>query len=340
MKQIRIPKILKRVILYGLPVVAISLSGYAIYIDDIHYKNAQSFELKQYEQLTYPHIQHQETLDLINKLQDRMERCWFYVNSTSSVIYTDSAETDNYVDAIIKVQEMIDSAEKAWAEKNYENAKSAVKDANLLLDDIPVTYSIINPAPGVVDIKDSIDLSGVISTSIVVTSRDGHFEIYIERGLSAYGPVGEPLSDIVILPMTAPPPSPEPYVYISPIYDIQPRGATFSEPIAISWNYSTYYLPSENVSSNLFVAYLDEDGTWVQSGIPSINESTKIINCKAQRFAPFVILYSESGIPVPPPSPIPESNWYLFGLGIVVVTIGAVVVLLLSGRGMKTKQSH
>ena len=141
-------KALKIIVMFVFPVTALIVSGIAIYLDHIHFK--ESIELSQYaietekqhyEELTKPHTQHEEIYDKLSRLDNEIET---YRNIYSPLIYPEE-EIDNLLDILNHVERLRNEADEAWRYRDYDKADKLINEAYNELAKIPLPM----PAPPV-----------------------------------------------------------------------------------------------------------------------------------------------------------------------------------------------
>jgi hypothetical protein len=102
-------------------VIALGLSGYAIYADNAHY-----------QELIKPHAQHDEIRDRLVRLDDKIERAEQSINARQ-YFGEDVTEPQNN---LIKATELRDQAELAWDKGDYTEADRLIKEAYDILQKI------------------------------------------------------------------------------------------------------------------------------------------------------------------------------------------------------------
>ena len=132
----RILNKLKKILISLTPLLALGaiiISICALVIDNVHFNQEFEAQAQQYQELTLPNIQHQQTLDMLNRLDARIQRSEDWVQSWSRL----NKPVQNYLDNLSLVQTIINNAEKSWRDSDYTQAKDLINQANNLLDDIP-----------------------------------------------------------------------------------------------------------------------------------------------------------------------------------------------------------
>jgi len=147
-----------------------------------------------------------------------------------------------------------------------------------------------------------VDAQGVFTRDVTAKSADNKVNVTIGQGTKGLTKEGKPLSEIRIIEMeeadVAPPPE-EGHI-IGLTYDIGPDGATFSEPITITFNYNPDELPNGVNEEDLVIAIWDEDtGEWVE--LPSVVDTVNnTVTATVDHFTAFAIVVLPVEEVVPP----------------------------------------
>ncbi len=102
--------------------VAMMLSGYAIYSENIHYT-----------ELTKPHTQHNEIYDRLCRLDERIERAQGWIDTAGS-LGQDTTESKAKLQLAIDLRQQ---AETLWDHGDYADADRLIREAYDILDTIP-----------------------------------------------------------------------------------------------------------------------------------------------------------------------------------------------------------
>lgn len=142
-------KSLKILVTVILPIVALGLSGTAIYLDHVHFKEsirqtqyAMEIEKQHYEELTKPHAQHEEIYNKLCRLDNRIET---YRSLISPLRYPEE-EIDNLLRILNNVERLRDDADEAWRYEDYDKAEKLINDAYYSLADIPLPAEAAPPS--------------------------------------------------------------------------------------------------------------------------------------------------------------------------------------------------
>ena len=103
-------------------VIALALSGYAIYVDNVHY-----------QEVTRPHTKHDEIYDRLTRLDDKIERAEQSIGAMQD-LDEDIGELQNN---LRKAKGLRDQAELAWDEGLYTDADKFIGEAYDILQEIP-----------------------------------------------------------------------------------------------------------------------------------------------------------------------------------------------------------
>jgi hypothetical protein len=110
-----------------LSLIAVALSGYAVYIDNAHY-----------QELTKPHTQHDEIYSRLVRLDAKIER----IAQAISVIRQSGQETVEATEKLEQAKSLRDRAELAWDSGHYTDTDAFIVEAHRILEEIrlpPVT---------------------------------------------------------------------------------------------------------------------------------------------------------------------------------------------------------
>jgi transcriptional regulator with XRE-family HTH domain len=165
-----------------------------------------------------------------------------------------------------------------WPAGNYQIKALVYGSATQKFSETSGTFSLsaaaAAPSPGgggggtppkSEDLSDIVDDDGVFSESVAIESEDGEVNITIPRGTTGLTDEGEPLTEIIITERKSTPDPPVDTGFIGLNYEFEPSGATFDQPVTITFSYNPTWLPREVGPGNLVIAYYDEDtGEWVE----------------------------------------------------------------------------
>jgi hypothetical protein len=171
-----------------------------------------------------------------------------------------------------------------------------------------VSPPVILP-PGQNDISEKSDPSGLMYVGAPAVSSDKMASIWIEAGNRVLTAAGTKLTQITILPVSAPPTPSESQILIL-AYEFTPAGASFGSPVTLTLKYDLAQLPAGVDPSRLYVA-LWETSTNGWSSLPStVDISNSSVTAKISRFSIYAIMAprpaAPPSAPTPGPSPIPS----------------------------------
>lgn len=162
--------------------------------------------------------------------------------------------------------------------------------------------------------KEPISSSGRLLNSLVAPSPDGIHALEMEKDTTALSKDGKVIKLIKITEAETPR-LPENTVVVGKVYDFEPSGITFSQPIRLTLGYNINELPENAISVAL--AYYTVESGWVEleaeSGV--VAEIGKLI-ASVDHFTTFAVLASVPPPPLTPPSPPPPAAFELSNLSI------------------------
>jgi tetratricopeptide (TPR) repeat protein len=136
-------------------IIALIISGYAIYQNNVHY-----------QEVTKPHTQHDEIYNRLVRLDDKIERT--EQNLVSLLEQTqDANESLKYLS---KAKELRDQAELAWDEGHYDEADKFIREAYEVLQEI-LTVWVTNWAL----------INGLIAGAVVVIGLLAYYIIVLRK---------------------------------------------------------------------------------------------------------------------------------------------------------------
>ena len=114
-------------------IIALALSGFAIYLDNSHY-----------QEVTKPHTEHAEINDKLNRLDSEIERV-----RQDVFVWRDSGEdTSSYEESLSKANDLRRQADEAWREKQYDKATNLINQAYQAVYEI-IPPILPEPSPGI-----------------------------------------------------------------------------------------------------------------------------------------------------------------------------------------------
>jgi peroxiredoxin len=100
-----------------------------------------------------------------------------------------------------------------------------------------------------------IDGQGVLISNLELSSADGEISLSLDKGTALLDKDGEPLQFIHGQITPSPPPSPEEAYIVSPVFNLEPQGATFDPRLLLTLSYHPQELPEGLADSDLYIAY-------------------------------------------------------------------------------------
>ena len=171
--------------------------------------------------------------------------------------------------------------------------------------------AVIEPEPtppGTTDVSDATDSQGVFTEEVTAVSDDNLLSATIEQNTVGQTAEGEPLGNITITQMTAPPAPPTDTTVIGLTYDLGPDGATFDPPLDLSFSFDASLIPAGADPASMRVAYWD-GSEWVVLPNQTIDMVTGEIRVPVSHFTEFQIIsytaaaaFSASNLTVSPTS--------------------------------------
>jgi len=192
------------------------------------------------------------------------------------------------------------------------------------ITEIDLTVTIEGPPPGTTEISDVISSAGVFMETVNAESSDGLCQLTIAKDTVGLINGDEPLSEIKMVKMGAPPAPPTGARMVGQVYDLKPDGATFNPAATLEYSYDPSRIPAGVAESELVLAWWDAGtGNWVELEC-TVDTEANTITAPVSHFTAFgVVAY------LPPE---PESNTAMFSLSSFTispdkVTLGESVII-------------
>ncbi|MFC1961733.1 helix-turn-helix domain-containing protein [Chloroflexota bacterium] len=149
------------------------------------------------------------------------------------------------------------------------------------------------PEPGVTDVSSVVTTQGTFTADVEATSDDDKVTLNISEGTTGTTAAGDPLSEISITEMTSLPSSVEepPDGAIVLNYDFGPDGATFDDPVTITFTYDEADIPSGAAEEDMVIVYWD-GSAWVELSNITIDPATNTISGEIDHFTLFAVIAS------------------------------------------------
>jgi len=173
--------------------------------------------------------------------------------------------------------------------------------------EIDLTATIEGPPPGTTEISDIISSAGVFTEAVNAGSSDGLCRLTIAKDTIGLINGDEPLSEIKMVKVGAPPAPPTGARMVGQVYDLKPDGATFNPATTLEYTYDPSKIPSGVVESELVLVWWDAGiSSWVELE-STVNPEANTITAPVSHFTAFAAL---AHLP-----PEPEPNPAMFSLG-------------------------
>jgi hypothetical protein len=181
------------------------------------------------------------------------------------------------------------TAPSVSADGNYNNIDA--DDVSVINVDNDVGGGGGEPAPGTNDFSDIVTSSGEFTQEVTATSNDNQVELNIDAGIVGQTSTGQPVSQISIFRMYSPPAPPADASVIGLTYDFRPDGATFSEPVTITFTYNPNNIPAGFNEEDLSIAlYNESTGEWVVLDNIVVDTVNHTITGETNHFSAFTVM--------------------------------------------------
>jgi hypothetical protein len=147
------------------------------------------------------------------------------------------------------------------------------------------------PVGGFNDISNIVTSEGLFTQGVTVSSGDNNVQLTIDQGTTGQSATGQPLSQLIIFNLNFPPDPPEQSHIIGLTYDFRPDGATFDEPVTITFTYNPNNIPAGVNEEDLSIAFYDDiNGEWVELQNIVVDPLTHTITGQTNHFTPFTVM--------------------------------------------------
>ncbi|MFC2067356.1 helix-turn-helix domain-containing protein [Chloroflexota bacterium] len=154
---------------------------------------------------------------------------------------------------------------------------------------------------GVTNVSRVVNARGIFTADVRAQSEDNRVTLDIPRYTKGFTKAGDPLSEISIEAVAEIPTSVDPPDGAMILtYDFGPDGATFSEPITLTFNYNEADIPSGVLEAELVIVYWD-GSAWVELDNIEINTDTNTITGEIDHFTIFSVIGRSAPAPAPAP---------------------------------------
>lgn len=167
---------------------------------------------------------------------------------------------------------------------------------NMNASDISVTNmdnepQIGPPVEGVTDVSNMVTSTGLFTQDVTTSSGDNNVQLTVDQGTTGLTATGQPLSQLIIFPLSFPPDPPENASTIGLAYDFRPDGATFDQPVTITFTYNPNSIPPGVNEEYLSIAFYDDiNGEWVVLDNIVVDPLTHTITGQTTHFTPFTVI--------------------------------------------------
>ena len=122
-----------------------------------------------------------------------------------------------------------------------------------------------------------------------MTEEDTVLVIALSRQMTALDKDGDELESITISKEDNPPQPPGGRYFVGTVYNMAPDGAVFAPPLSLSVAYDEADLPQEMVENELYLAYCDDKGQWVDL-TSEVNTEANRVTADVNHFTLFAIM--------------------------------------------------
>jgi hypothetical protein len=122
-----------------------------------------------------------------------------------------------------------------------------------------------------------------------MTEEDTVLVIALSRQMTALDKDGNELESITISKEVNPPQPPEGRYFVGTVYNMAPDGAVFAPPLSLSMAYDETDLPQGMVENELYLAYCDDKGQWVDL-TSEVDTETNRVTAEVNHFTLFAIM--------------------------------------------------
>ncbi len=158
-------------------------------------------------------------------------------------------------------------------------------------DDESLNNQTPPPIGGVTDISNVVTSGGLFTQDVALSSGDGNVQLNVDGGTTGLTATGQPLANLMILTLNFPPDPPEQSSIIGLTYDFRPDGATFDQPVTITFTYDPNNIPAGVNEEDLSIAFYDDiNGEWVVLQNIVVDPSTHTITGETTHFTAFAVL--------------------------------------------------
>lgn len=151
---------------------------------------------------------------------------------------------------------------------------------------------------------------GEMKENVEAMSVDGRVKVEIQQGVKMRSAQGTIANGVAILEMDKKrePSPPAGGFVIGKTYNLGPDGATFSEPVRLTFSFDLYPLPEGIKAKDLFIAWWNErDAKWVPLKDCEVNETANTVSGMTDHFTVFSIIAMPEPETAPATTPVTTS---------------------------------
>jgi len=157
--------------------------------------------------------------------------------------------------------------------------------------------TIEGPPPGTTGVSGIINSAGVFNKAVIAESSDGLCRLTIDKDTVGLTKDDEPLSEIKMTRMGAPPAPPAGAHIIGQVYNFKPDGAVFNPAATLEYTYDSSKIPEGVAEEELVLAWWDAGADmWVELE-STVDPEANTITAPVSHFTAFAALAYE------PPEP-------------------------------------
>ncbi len=147
------------------------------------------------------------------------------------------------------------------------------------------------PRPGVTSLSDYVSRDGVFLKPFTLQVPDGSLKVSIAENSTGLTPRGAALCEIAVTHTEGEPTAPTGASVIGVPFQLEPAGATFSQPVTLTFTYNREAIPDGADESRLVVACRDTPSdSWTVLEQCSVDTGAATVSVMADRLAEFSLL--------------------------------------------------
>ena len=305
-----------------LPIIAVLISISVIFLDEYHFKQSLLFNdyLAQSQQ---PQSRREEIRDNLNMLNDLLEQSSGWLNSLES----NGQDINNLQIMYDKSENLAVNAKTAFLKEDYDTATSYYYDAlsnveNVLYKPLNLDIQEKNKITVVVRKFEYLSTETPLEGSLSVRAYPSLLSMSLELGddITIKDVNNNPVNTITLSAGSRPYTTLQ-YEYIAS-YNLDPMGATFSEPVMFVFDYDINNLEGNFNERDLLILQENMDGNW--HILPNITLDTQSHSIKA----PISFLSSFALVVKRTPASITANMPQMFPWTYVIIGIPIFVLII------------